>query len=60
LALDSWDVDYEPKEKDKEKLVAFVGSDKATNFQGDRNPAKTFKKLWFLVGPKGPHTCGIS
>jgi hypothetical protein len=22
--------------------------------------AISFKKLWFLVGPKGPHTCGIS
>jgi hypothetical protein len=22
--------------------------------------AAAFKKLWFLVGPKGPHTCGIS
>jgi hypothetical protein len=25
--------------------------------QGEQEP---FKKLWFLIGPKGPHTCGIS
>jgi hypothetical protein len=27
---------------------------------GPPSEGPSFKKLWFLVGPKGPHTCGIS
>jgi hypothetical protein len=41
-------------------MVAVVAAAGGRSGGDDRHRLLSFKKLWFLIGPKGPHTCGMS